>query len=76
MGDFDRIKELIQKNKYFYSKDMINRNEYAANCLLFARKIDSIITDDGRKIIQDFFLDEFSLAKFKLSVLILKAVPN
>lgn len=74
--DFDRIVELIQKNKHFYSKGLISRTEYSCNCLLFARKIDAIIHDDGRKAINEFLNDEFSLPKFKISVSILKAIPN
>ncbi len=75
-GDFKSIKALIKKNEFFYRQGLLKRNEYSANCLLFARKIDSILDDDGRKIIEDFLSDEFSLPKFKLSISILKAVPN
>lgn len=76
MKDINNIKKLISRNEYFYKKGEITRSEYSSNCLLFARKIDAVLDNNGIEVIKDFLLDEFSLPKFRLSISIIKAVPN
>lgn len=74
--DFNRIKKLIERNEFFYKKKIIQKREYAMNSILFAEKLDKMLNDEQRYIISAFLIDEFSLAKFNLSVSILRAVPN
>jgi hypothetical protein len=76
MEDFKTIKALIRKNEYFHRKGLIKEIEYAENCLIFAEKIDVILNEKDRLMIKSFLTDEFSLPKFKLSVEIIKAIPN
>ncbi|KAA0126402.1 hypothetical protein FY557_17275 [Chryseobacterium sp. SN22] len=74
--DFKAIKALISKNEYFHKNGMLEKYEYAENCLLFASKIDVILQESDRITIRNFINDEFSFPKFKLSVSVLKAIPN
>jgi len=74
--DYRKIKKLIERNDFFYKKNLIKNREYALNNLLFAEKLDKILHQKQRNILDSFISDEFSLTKFNLSVAILKAVPN
>ncbi|WP_312900240.1 hypothetical protein [Chryseobacterium taichungense] len=74
--DYKNIKKLIERNEYFYQKKSINNIEYSRNNLLFIDKLDKILDDEQRIVVKDFLIDEYSIAKFKLSIDILKAEPN
>nr|WP_315026005.1 hypothetical protein [uncultured Chryseobacterium sp.] len=74
--DIDMIESLINRNEYFYNINMIQKKEYLINNFFLIEKLEDIITRSQREKISEFLADEFSLPKFNLSLLILKAVPN
>lgn len=74
--DYDKIMALIARNDYFYNSKQIGKDEYIYNNLFLASRLEYIIHDNGKNIIKDFLEDTYSLAKFKISIEILKTVTN
>lgn len=75
-SDYDKIMILINRNDYFYNKKLILKDEYIYNNLFLASKLECLLQKKESIPINDFLVDSFSLAKFKLSIDTLKTVPN
>lgn len=74
--DVDMIETLLDKNEFFLQKRKITEDEYLLNNFHLIDVMERFLKANERKTILSFLEDEFSLPKFKLSILILKATPN
>lgn len=75
-SDYEKIMTLLRRNDYFYNRNQIPKEEYIYNNLFLASKLETLLEDSQRFTIQKFIADDFSLAKFKLSIESMKTVIN
>lgn len=75
-SDYEKIMTLLRKNDYFFNRNLIQKEEYIYNNLFLASRLETLLRENERFTIQKFLSDDFSLAKFKLSILSLKTVIN
>ncbi len=75
-SDYEKIMTLLRKNDYFYNRNLIVKDEYIYNNLFLASRLETLLAESERFTIEKFLSDDFSLAKFKLSILSLKTVIN
>lgn len=75
-SDVDLLESLLDKNEYFFSMKKISEQEYLNYNLELINIMERFLKKNEKKKILDFFEDEFSLPKFKLTILNLKTVPN
>lgn len=74
--DIDLLESLLDKNDYFFSTSKITEQEYINNNLELIDVMERFLKRNEKKKITEFFEDEFSLPKFRLTLSILKTVPN